>query len=120
MAGIIVGILLVSTLAYLALPPAGEEDLTPAKLKAQGNSVSGASLRVKGKVAAGSVQWDSQNRVMRFALTDGQETLKIVYRGMVPDNFKPGAELVVEGRYAPDAEFEALNFPSRSLCNWCH
>ena len=58
---------------------------------------------------------------MRFALTNDKESVAIVYNGIVPNSFKPGADLVVEGVYRPDDIFKAVSFGSRrSFCNLCH
>lgn len=84
---------------------------------------SSARLSVEGKVAPGSVVWDSQARLMTFVLTDGRENLKVVYQGIVPDHFKVGAELTVSGKYRPDGVLEASSFSSsmnRSICAICH
>jgi cytochrome c-type biogenesis protein CcmE len=76
---------------------------------------------VEGKVAPGSIDWESKTKVIRFVLTDDKETLIVVYNGIVPDNFKPGADLTVEGMYNPDGIFEAHNFGRPiSLCRFCH
>lgn len=107
--------------AYLLFSHKEADSLTVSDLKAQTESLQGQQLRVEGKVAPGSVDWDTETRVIRFVLTDDKDSLHIVYKGIVPDDFKPGAEVVVEGRYVPDDAFEALSFGSRrSFCSFCH
>ena len=110
-----------SYVAYSLFIHSGADYLTVSELKSQVESLPDQQVRVGGKVAPGSIDWDDKAQVMRFALTDDKESLTIVYEGIVPDNFKPGAELVVEGRYRPDDVFEALSLGSRrSLCTLCH
>ncbi len=110
-----------SYVAYSLFIHGGVDYLTVSELKSQVESLPGQQVRVGGKVVPGSINWDDKARVMRFALTDDRESLAIVYEGIVPDNFKPGADLVVEGRYRPDDVFEAASFGSRrSLCSLCH
>lgn len=110
-----------SYVAYLLFIHSGADYLTVSELKSQGESLYGEQVRVGGRVVPGSINWDDKSKVMRSALTDDKESLTIVYEGIVPDNFKPGADLVVEGKYRPDGAFEALSFGSRrSICNLCH
>lgn len=58
-----------------------------------------ADLRLSGKVRPGTVQWDQVGGLLQFEVTDGTRYLPVSYRGVVPDTFKPGADVVVEGRY---------------------
>ena len=107
--------------AYALLIHGGTENLTVSELRSQAESLYSQPVRVEGRVVPGSINWDDKTKEVRFALTDDKESLIIVYEGFVPENFKPGAELVVEGRYRPDDVFEALSFGSRrSICNLCH
>ncbi len=99
----------------------GADYLTVSELKSRAESLYDQQVRVGGKVVPGSINWDDKAKVMRFALTDDRESLTVVYEGIVPDNFKPGADLVVEGMYRPDGVFAATTFGSRrSVCNLCH
>ncbi len=99
----------------------GADYLTVSELKLQAESLHGQQVRVEGKIVSGSINWNDETQVVRFALTDDRETLAIVYEGIVPDSFKPGADLVVEGKYRSDNTLEALSFGSgRSFCNFCH
>ncbi len=99
----------------------GDDYLTISELKAQAESLYGKQVRVGGRVASGKINWDDKTNVMRFALTNDKEILAIVYTGIVPNSFKPGVDLVVEGVYRPDDIFEAVSFGNRgSFCNLCH
>jgi cytochrome c-type biogenesis protein CcmE len=99
----------------------GADYLTVSEVKSRVESLSNQQVRVGGRVVPGSVDWDDRAKVMRFVLADEMESLAIVYEGIVPDNFKPGAELVVEGRYRPDGVFEVVSFGTpRSICSLCH
>ncbi len=110
-----------SYVAYSLFIHSGADYLTVSELKSQVESLPDQQVRVGGKVAPGSIDWDDKAQVMRFALTDDKESLTIVYEGIVPDSFKPGADLVVEDRYRSDDVFQALSFGSRrSICNLCH
>lgn len=120
----LVVIILVAGLSYLAyflLSHQGGDPLTVSELKTQAKSVYQQSVRVKGRVAPGSVAWDNKAQVITFALTDEANSLDVVYQGLVPDEFKPGVELVLEGEYRPDGTFEARRFGQpKSVCRLCH
>jgi cytochrome c-type biogenesis protein CcmE len=61
----------------------------------------GEDLRVKGWVRSGSVQWDAATSSLAFELAkkDGSEPVPVAYKGILPDMFSEGREVVVEGRY---------------------
>ena len=106
---------------YSLFSHSGADYLTVSQLKSQVESFPDQQLRVEGRIVPGSINWNDKTKVVKFVLTDDRESLAIVYKGIVPDNFKPGMDLVVEGKYRPDDAFEALSFGSRrSLCNFCH
>ncbi len=121
---IVAAVVLVVGLSYIAYSlfiHSGADYLTVSELKSQAGSLYSEQVRVGGRVAPGSIDWDEKAQVMKFILTDDSESLAIVYKGIVPDNFKPGMDLVVEGKYHSDDAFEALSFGSRrSFCNLCH
>lgn len=73
--------------------------VTVGELLDRAESVKNADIRMSGKVAAGSVTWDQVSGNLQFLATDGTRSLPVRYRGVVPDAFKPGADVVVEGRY---------------------
>jgi cytochrome c-type biogenesis protein CcmE len=56
-------------------------------------------FRLDGKVAAGTVEYDQKAPRLRFAMTDGTESIGVVYEGLMPDAFGDGREVVVEGTY---------------------
>ena len=79
------------------------------ELLQQGSSVYGENVRVNGQVAPGSVEQEAQGRILRFTMTDieGKESLPVFYQGVVPDTFKVGNEVVVEGQLNSDGIFQA-------------
>lgn len=56
-----------------------------------------APVRVAGEVVPGSIQWDSATRTMRFQIAGGTNTLNVTYRGYVPDSFRDGTTVILEG-----------------------
>jgi cytochrome c-type biogenesis protein CcmE len=63
--------------------------------------------KVGGIVTAGSVQWDPKTLKLSFKLEDEQANLIVNYSGVVPDSFKPGTEVIVEGTYRGNGSFGA-------------
>ncbi len=61
----------------------------------------GEDLRVKGWVRSGSMQWDAATSSLAFELArkDGSDPVPVAYKGILPDMFAEGREVVVEGRY---------------------
>jgi cytochrome c-type biogenesis protein CcmE len=64
----------------------------------------GQDLRVHGWVGAGSIKWDPQTNDLAFQLVqkDGQQSVPVTYRGVLPDMFAEGREVVVEAHFAND------------------
>ncbi len=106
MGGIIVAVA-ITYLAYSGIQNAGLYYLTVSEIRNEGIIAYGQSARVSGDVLDGSIQWDSQEGTLRFVISDGENELPIIYRGVAPDTFRGGAEVVVEGKYAPENIFEA-------------
>jgi cytochrome c-type biogenesis protein CcmE len=82
-------------LLYTSIFGGGTPSLSPSSLAGHQGRVS-----VVGKVT-GRTTGDGHDRALRFRLRDrngGAATVPVVYRGSVPDLFKPGREVVVEGR----------------------
>ncbi len=67
----------------------------------------GETIRVGGNVFADSVKWDPKDLKLLFKIGDDQANLNVDYTGVVPDSFKPGREVVVEGKYSGDGKFIA-------------
>lgn len=65
--------------------------------------------KVDGIITPGSVQWDPKTLNLSFKLADkaASTSLTVHYRGVVPDSFKPGEELIVEGVYQGNGVFFA-------------
>ena len=70
---------------------------TPADIAA-GKAPQGQAMRLGGMVERGSIQRQSDGVSIRFAVTDGQASTPVSYRGIVPDLFREGSGAVAEGR----------------------
>ncbi len=66
-------------------------------------------VRVSGVVVGDTISWDSQRMTLEFEIADEGGSLPITYRGIRPDMFQDGVQVVVEGKYAASGVFEATN-----------
>jgi cytochrome c-type biogenesis protein CcmE len=115
---VIGGTIIILVLAWLVLSNiqgASAHYLTVEELLAQGSS--DTIVRVSGLVVDETIDWDSQQLILRFEIADDGGSLPVVYEGVRPDMLRDGAETVVEGRYSAGGVFEAstllLKCPSK-------
>lgn len=67
-------------------------------------------IKVGGRVATGSVQYDPRTLDLQFIVLDIQNpdvSFPVEYQGPLPETFKEGADVVVEGLYDESGVFEA-------------
>jgi cytochrome c-type biogenesis protein CcmE len=62
----------------------------------------GKQLQLHGFVVDRSIEVRPETLDYRFAIQNNGQVVKAAYRGVVPDTFKDGAEVVVKGRLGPD------------------
>lgn len=78
------------------------------ELANQSESFHGKGLKVKGTVVMGSIVRNPEDKLnIAFSIEEKQSTLPVVYKGITPDMFKDGGEVVVEGTLAEDGVFHA-------------
>ncbi len=65
------------------------------------------TIRVGGNVSLNSVQWDPRELLLSFKIEDENSSINVDYQGVVPDSFKPGREVVIEGIYDSNGQFKA-------------
>jgi cytochrome c-type biogenesis protein CcmE len=68
---------------------------SPSDLKIK-HVAEGRRIRIGGLVAMGSVARDGKR--LDFRVTDGESTVPVTYTGVVPDLFREGQGVVVEGK----------------------
>ena len=117
---LIAAAVIVVVIVYLVISSAKgatQYSLTIGELQAKGQTAIGQGARVSGLLDGNSISWDAQNLVLRFLLTGQGSTLPVVYKGIKPDMFRDGAEVIVEGKLGADGTFEAktllLKCPSK-------
>ncbi len=68
-------------------------------------SLRGETIKVNGKVVQGSIR-KTQMQDYDFVICGGNKAnlVNVSYHGVVPDTFKDGSDVVVEGDYNPEAQ----------------
>jgi cytochrome c-type biogenesis protein CcmE len=61
----------------------------------------GKNLQVHGYVVPGSIAWKPNTLEYRFDLQRNGKVMRAYYTGVVPDNFKDDAEVVLTGQLTP-------------------
>jgi cytochrome c-type biogenesis protein CcmE len=66
-----------------------------------------SNLRLAGTIVEDSIEWNAEALELRFTITEGGQTLPVIYNGSQPNGFKAGSNLLVEGKYSSDGTFHA-------------
>ena len=107
---VLAGIVILGAVAYLVYANTQSNaayDLTVTQLR-QCDSCVSQTVRVEGTVQRGSIQRNEAAQQLSFVISDGQQSLPVVYAGVVPDIFNAGIQVVVEGHYRSQGAFQAL------------
>jgi cytochrome c-type biogenesis protein CcmE len=64
-------------------------------------------LKLGARVVPGSIKREAGGREYAFVVTDGAQSYSVLYRGIAPDTFTDGVDVVVEGRLTQDGTFHA-------------
>ncbi len=64
-------------------------------------------LRLGGLVVKDSVRRRADGLTVDFRVTDTVNTVPVTYRGVLPDLFREGQGVIVQGRFGPDGGFRA-------------
>jgi len=99
----------IACLSYVGLSGSTTYYYTVSEFIEQGSSVIDQNVRVQGQVLAGSVEQEDVGRILRFTIIsdDGNDTLPVVYEGVVPDAFTEDNDVVVEGHLDSAGIFQA-------------
>ncbi|HYC57850.1 MAG TPA: cytochrome c maturation protein CcmE [Candidatus Binatia bacterium] len=83
--------------------------ITVAEFLSAGDSYAGETIRIAGRVAPGTMQWDVSKRDLRFTLKDiaHDGSVDVYYNGLLPDMFAEDRDVVVEGPYTDQKPFKA-------------
>jgi cytochrome c-type biogenesis protein CcmE len=98
---VIVVALALGILVYIGMSQFTTYYLTVSEFQGKVDSLNGKQVRVTGQVVPESLKWDTGNVTLNFTISDGNASLPVVYKGVVPDTFNAGKDVVVEGKYDP-------------------
>ena len=97
-----VGVLvIIASVAYLIFSGATGSTmyfLTVPEVQQKLTTLTGAPLRVAGKVTDDPIEWDVRHLSLAFVLGEGQARIPVRYKGVKPDMFQTGVDVIVEGR----------------------
>ena len=99
--------LVIGYLIYAGLRDTMTYYLTVSEVLAGTTEIGNEPIRVGGIVSPSSVQWDPKDLKLSFTLEEKESSLRVDYQGVVPDSFKPGIEVVLEGIYSGNGQFKA-------------
>jgi len=97
-------LVLAATLTFVGLRDSVVYFVAPSDLAE--NAKSGQQLRLGGLVLEGTVR-RGDDGAMRFTVTDGATNVEVRYDGLLPDLFREGQGVVIEGTWIPGQAFEA-------------
>ena len=100
---------IVAILIFLAVGGIGENLVyywSPSELLSAGDEAYGATVRLGGLVAPGSVVRGADGLELDFAVTDGVESVPVHARAVPPAMFREGIGVVIEGRLSRNGVFE--------------
>jgi len=77
---------------------------TPSQVAAN-EAPQGRTFRIGGMVVAGSLKREGVN--VEFTVTDTAKSMRVTYRGQLPDLFREGKGVVAQGQLGADGMFRA-------------
>lgn len=98
-------VVIVTSIAYLIFSGATGSTmyfLTVPEVQQKLTSLKGEPIRVSGKVTADPIDWDLRNLSLGFVIGDDQARIPVRYKGVKPDMFQKGVDVIVEGRIGHD------------------
>ncbi|MDA0663260.1 MAG: cytochrome c maturation protein CcmE [Proteobacteria bacterium] len=107
---VFLGGLMLATAAALVLT-AFEDNIvffhTPTDIATKADLQKDRRLRVGGLVKEASWKKAADGLTHKFAVTDLTHEIRVAYKGIIPDLFREGQGVVVEGHMLPDGSFRA-------------
>lgn len=105
--------IMVATVAFLVFTAVDQTKMymiTVSEFLSAGDAYANSTVRIAGKVAKGSKNWNAETRELEFTIVDlaGQPgEVKVTYNGLLPDMFEEDRDVVVEGPYTAGSPFVA-------------
>jgi len=100
------GAVLVACLGYLIFAATGSSAEYYQTISEMRSHPSSGDVRVLGTVQDDVARSDGGFRV-RFTAAEGGQSMRVDYQGTLPDIFRPGIPVVVEGKMGSDGIFHA-------------
>lgn len=100
------GLSLAATLILYALKQNMNVFLTPTEL-VQTEHPNQYRFRLGGMVKTGSIKRDANSLNVHFIVTDFKNDVPVEYKGIVPDLFREGKGVIIEGILSPNGIFHA-------------
>jgi len=99
----------VAYLVYTGIRETSVYYLTIDEFLARREAVAGEGLRVAGRVASKSMDWNPATLDLKFRLANFEESdgVDVAYNGVLPDMFAEGRDVIVEGTYVGGESFHA-------------
>jgi cytochrome c-type biogenesis protein CcmE len=110
--GIVAGVSVATALILNAFRDNLTFFITPSEVMAK-SELPERRFRIGGIVEEGTVERDNESTQVQFAVTDTQKSVPVIYNGILPDLFREGQGVVVEGRIGNDGTFKADNIMAR-------
>lgn len=107
------GVMVLGTAGYLmasSIDETAQYYLTPTELatKVSNNPrFAKTGVKVGARVVSGTIVREPSGTSLSFKMTDGAQVYNVVYRGIAPDTFTDGVDVVVEGRLDANGTFQA-------------
>ena len=115
--GVGILVIVVAYLIYLSFGSSVSYYVTVSEFFDRGTELHDTNVRVAGKIADTPVDWNAEDLELRFTITEGGDTMEVVYQGAKPSTFQAGSSILVEGEYHSDGVFQAsqliLKCPSK-------
>ncbi|MCL5256198.1 MAG: cytochrome c maturation protein CcmE [Chloroflexi bacterium] len=113
-AGGAIVVLALAVLLYSSMQGSTVYYLTVSELKAKSTAGAAEDVRVAGKAVDGTIKWDAATQTANFEVADQNgDKMPVIYKGIVPDTFKGGADVVVEGKLDSQGVFQAHTLLSK-------
>ncbi len=80
---------------------------TPSELQENADKAQDVVVRLGGQVKPGSKVWDPDARHLEFVMTDGGTEVPVEFNGDLPEMFREGVGVVVEGKMGSDGVFRS-------------
>ena len=94
----------IAYLMYTGIQGSTAYYLTIEEFLEQQETFAGEGIRIAGTVADGSIRRQQDIREIHFAIqgVSGETTIPVYYKGVVPDIFRDGASVILEGKYSQE------------------